>query len=318
MPNQIYVGTLNTAILTGILASLSNQSDESSSSSNSSSSEAQPPKLPNRFIATARRPESLKRIEAAVAQYKRDVTTLQDNLEAVKQADVVLLGCKPYMFKDILGAEGMKDALAGKMLISILAGVTARQLEEFVYGSVSEKTPEKEGRCRMVIALPNTASAVRESMTVIANPSPPMAAEQTALVQWIFERIGRVQMVAPNLMDVSTALCGSGPAFMALVMESLIAGAVSMGLPRDQAQQMAAQTMRGTTGLVLAGEHPAILRDKVTTPGGCTIGGLLVLEEGAVRGTIAKAVREATVVVGQLGKGVQGANGTRLVRTLDT
>lgn len=112
-------------------------------------------------------------------------------------------------------------------------------------------------------------------------------------------------------MDVSTALCGSGPAFFALMLEAAIDGAVAMGLPRAEAQRMAAQTMKGAAGLVLAGEHPAILKDKVSTPGGCTIGGLLVLEEGSVRGTVAKAVREATCVASQLGKGVQGVNGTR-------
>lgn len=84
-----------------------------------------------------------------------------------------------------------------------------------------------------------------------------------------------------------------------------------MGLPREEAYTMAAQTMRGTTGLVLQGEHPAILKDKVSTPGGCTIGGLLVLEEGSLKGTVAKAVREATVVASQLGQGKAGVNGTK-------
>ncbi|KAH0556390.1 Pyrroline-5-carboxylate reductase [Trichoglossum hirsutum] len=112
-------------------------------------------------------------------------------------------------------------------------------------------------------------------------------------------------------MDASTALCGSGPAFFALILEAIADGAVAMGLPRAEAQLMAAQTMKGTAGMVLGGEHPALVREKVGTPGGCTIGGLLVLEEGRVRGTVARAVREATVVAGQLGRGVQGVNGTR-------
>jgi pyrroline-5-carboxylate reductase len=292
----------------------------SRSSSDPSESDNAPSRLPTNFITTIRRPESAKRIKETLKQYDANVKVLEnDNLTGVKEADIILLGCKPYMFKDILSAPGIKEALSGKLLISILAGVTAHQIEDHLYGSISEKTPEEEGRCRIVIGLPNTASAVGESMTVVASPaapSKPLSTEQTKLVSWIFERIGKVQQVAPNLMDVSTALCGSGPAFMALILEGLITGAVAMGLPRDQAQVMAAQTMRGTTGLVLNGEHPSILKDKVTTPGGCTIGGLLVLEEGAVRGTVAKAVREATVVVGQLGKGVQGANGTRLNRTV--
>jgi pyrroline-5-carboxylate reductase len=112
-------------------------------------------------------------------------------------------------------------------------------------------------------------------------------------------------------MDASTALCGSGPAFFALILEAAADGAVAMGIPRAEAQKMAAQTMRGAAGLVLAGEHPAVLRDKVSTPGGCTIGGLLVLEEGSVRGTVSRAVREATVVASQLGAGVKNVNGTR-------
>ena len=100
---------------------------------------------------------------------------------------------------------------------------------------------------------------------------------------------------------------------MALVLEAMADGAVAMGLPRAEAQTMAAYTMRGTAALVLSGEHPAVLKDKVSSPGGCTIGGLMVLEEGAVRGKIARAVREATVVASQLGKGVTGVNGTRFI-----
>lgn len=231
---------------------------------------------------------------------------INDNLKAVQEADVVLLGCKPQMFKDVLGAPGMKEALAGKLLISILAGVTGPQIEKFLY---PQETPAAS--CRVVRAMPNTASAVRQSMTVIATSTPPLPHEQQSLVTWIFSRIGKVVHLPPASMDASTALCGSGPAFMALILEALADGGVAMGLPRAEAQMMSAQVMAGTAGLVAAGEHPAILRDKVSTPGGCTIGGLLTLEEGRVRGSVARAVREATVVASQLGKGVVGVNGTR-------
>jgi len=197
--------------------------------------------------------------------------------------------------------------LEGKLLISICAGVPVPQIEKALYGN----SDPVEGGCRIVRAMPNTASQIRESMTVIATPEPPLAPQASALVTWIFKRIGDVVYLPASTMDASTALCGSGPAFFALMLEATIDGAVAMGLPRAEAQRMAAQTMRGAAGLVLSGEHPALLRDKVTTPGGCTIGGLLVLEEGRVRGTVARAVREATVVASQLGKGVQGVNGTR-------
>lgn len=231
-----------------------------------------------------------------------------DNIKGVKEADVIILGCKPQMVKDILEVDGMREALRGKLLISILAGVPVEQIHEILYGDVKMSIDD---RCRIVRVMPNTASLVRESMTVIATTTPPLPPELNSLVTWIFLRIGKVVHLPPSLMDASTALCGSGPAFMALVLEAIADGAVAMGLPRAEAQLMAAQTMRGTAALVQNGEHPALVREKVSTPGGCTIGGLLVLEEGRVRGTVARAVREATVVASQLGKGVQGVNGTR-------
>lgn len=233
----------------------------------------------------------------------------------MREADVVLLGAKPYNFAIALQEEGIREALAGKLLISILAGVPVAQIEDTIYGPGSSKTlpadPAADGRCRIVRVMPNTAALVRESMTVVATSNPPLPKDLNALVTWMFTRIGRVVHMPPAQMDVCTALCGSGPATFALVLEAMADGAVAMGLPRAEAQLMAAQTMRGCSGLVLNGEHPAILREKVSTPGGCTIGGLLVLEEGTVRGTVARSVREATVVASQLGKGVQGVNGTR-------
>ena len=221
----------------------------------------------------------------------------------------MLLACKPYNLSAVLHEEGIREALAGKLLISILAGVSVSQIEKTIYNGGS--LFEGGTRCRIVRVMPNTASLIRESMTVIATSDPPLPQSLEALVSWIFTRIGRVVHLPAASMDASTALCGSGPAFYALVLEAMADGAVAMGLPRAEAQLMAAQTMRGTAGLVLNGEHPAMVREKVSTPGGCTIGGLLVLEEGSLRGTVARSVREATVVASQLGKGKQGVNGTR-------
>ncbi|KAL9061599.1 MAG: hypothetical protein Q9162_000131 [Coniocarpon cinnabarinum] len=302
-------GTLGIAILSGILDSL--QSSQTKAGTNADTRPV-PPRLPARFVGCVRRNVSAERIRRELQPYLSRLEVLvENNLTGVQMADIIILGCKPQMFRDILDAPGIKEALAGKILISILAGVTVHQIEEHLYGSISDAEPTSQGRCRIIRVMPNTAASVRESMTVIANPVPPLPEPEQALITWIFSQIGRVTQLPPNTLDASTALCGSGPAFMALVLEAIADGAVAMGLPRAEAQTMAAQTMRGTTGMVLKGEHPAILRDKVSTPGGCTIGGLLVLEEGRVRGTVARAVREATVVASQLGKGVQGVNGTR-------
>ncbi|KAF2736190.1 pyrroline-5-carboxylate reductase [Polyplosphaeria fusca] len=305
-------GTMGIAILGGVMGSLADHRMRSNlpspSPSGTSTPAIEPPEsLPSKFIACDSRREAEKQVKAALGHWNFPLTTLTNqNIKGAQAADLVLLACKPQGFKDILGEEGMREALKGKLLVSILAGVTGSQIEEFMY---PEGVPE--GACRIVRVMPNTASFVRESMSVIATSTPPLSDHQHRLVTWIFNSIGRTVSLPPSSMDACTALCGSGPAFFALMLEAVADGAVAMGLPRAEAQIMAAQTMRGTTGLVLNGEHPAILRDKVSTPGGCTIGGLLVLEEGTVRGTIAKAVREATVVASQLGQGVQGVNGTR-------
>lgn len=309
-------GTLGIAILSGILSSISHHPStapspaypDSGTATPTTESSPTPPRTPSRFIGCVRRPESAKRIRNAVSAFSASehVTILQnDNVKGVEQADVVILGCKPYMVADILAEPGMHKALEGKLLISILAGVTGKQIED-ILTSEPQSNPT-----RVIRVMPNTAAVVRESMTVIATPTPPLPQPLSQLVEWIFTRVGRVVHLPPSNMDISTALCGSGPAFLALMLESLADGAVAMGLPRAEAQLMAAQTMRGTAGMVLSGEHPALIREKVSTPGGCTIGGLLVLEEGRVRGTIARGVREATVVASELGKGGVGVNGTR-------
>ena len=252
------------------------------------------------------------RIRNTLASLGDSIGILEDeNLLGVQKADVILLGCKPYNLKSILSEPGMQEALRGKLLISILAGVPVSQIEETLYPHGSGEIMESEQRCKIVRVMPNTASILRESMTVIATCTPPLPHHLDSLVTWMFTRIGQVKHINPALMDVCTALCGSGPAFFSLFMEAIADGAVAMGLPRKEALFMAAQTMKGTAAMILEGEHPAILRDKVSTPGGCTIGGLLVLEEGSLRGTAARGLREATVVASQLGKGVQGVNGTR-------
>ncbi|KAK4169306.1 putative pyrroline-5-carboxylate reductase [Cladorrhinum sp. PSN259] len=293
-------GTMGIAILSGILAS---------TSSSTPSSSDQPARIPTKFYACVKRPQTAEKLKATFSSYESKVfPTAAANVPSAQASDIVLLACKPYMVKDVLSEPGMAAALNGKLLISILAGVTEVQLKNYL-AEANGGVPLDS--TRIMRAMPNTASLIRESMTVIGVTTPPLASEDLELATWIFKQIGEVVHLPPSNMDVSTSLCGSGPAFFALVLEAAADGAVAMGLPRAEAIKMAAQTMKGAAGLVLNGDHPALLRDKVSTPGGCTIGGLLVLEEGRVRGAVSRAVREATVVASQLGQGVQGVNGTR-------
>ncbi|KAI8941987.1 hypothetical protein NX059_000097 [Plenodomus lindquistii] len=290
-------GTMGIAIMGGVMSSLASAKTRATLSPSSSSTKPTPNL--SSFVACDQWSGAESAVRKALGHYSFPLQTLTNqNLKGVQQADIILLSCKPHGYKTILGEEGMLDALKGKVLVSILAGVTQQQLEGFLY---PEGTDKVENPCRVVRVMPNTASFVGESMSVIQTSDPPLSETQAELVQFVFSSIGRVVSLPPANMDASTALCGSGPAFFALILEAAADGAVAMGLPRAEAQMMAAQTMRGTTGLVLNGEHPAVLKDKVSTPGGCTIGGLMSLEEDGVRGAVAKAIREATVVASRLG-----------------
>lgn len=303
---------MGTAILSGIFDSLSPSDTPDHAKALEPTDSSAPAKLPTRFSACVTKAESGQRIKKELEKYTTPITIHENNnLQAVQDADIILLGCKPHVAERILGNDAIRTALKGKLLISILAGMTETQLAGILYPE-GAPTPPSFDACKIVRAMPNMAATVRESMTVISTPSPPHPSETLKMIDWIFTRIGRIVHLPPANMDACTALCGSGPGFVAIMLESMVAGAVAMGVPREEAYMMAAQTMRGTTGLVLqGGEHPAMVRDKVMTPGGCTIGGMLVLEEGGLRGTIARAVREATVVAGKLGEGKEGVNGTR-------
>lgn len=191
------------AVLTGILSSISEPSE----------SEEKPSfQTPTKFIACIRSERSAARIRSAVEPYpKYPVKILQnENVKGVEEADVIILGCKPYMLNDVLNVPGMRNALRGKLLISVLAGVTAKQIEE----TLDFDTLDPE-RCTVVRAMPNTAAMVREAMTTISIPSPPLPKDWDGLVSWIFTRIGKIALLPPTQIDVVTALAGSGPAFAA-------------------------------------------------------------------------------------------------------
>ena len=277
---------------------------------------------PYRFILNCSSQSSCDRLTKDFVDGRKQKTmgqikVIQGRTQAVCAAsDFIMLGCKPYMVAKILGQPGMKEALHGKVLISICAGVTNEDLEKAIYGDYNA---DDNSRCRIVRVMPNTAAKINESMTVIATPPKGIPFEEMDVVEFLFGCIGQVAELPADKMDAATALAGSGPAFYLLMLEGMIDGAVAMGIPRPQATLMAAQTMKGAALGVMGGEftedetyagtHPAIMRDQVTTPGGCTMGGLMVLEEEGVRGSIAKCIRRTTVVASKLGGGAKNVNG---------
>lgn len=305
-------GTLGSAILYGLLASLAENSS-SLQGSKSPSGKGVPNghekglQKPTHFIACVRTTKSVGRLEKGLAKLPHPVpvTILQgENVRAVQAADTVLLGCQPQDLESCLGSPAIMKALRGKLLISILAGVTISQIQDILSPSSSPKTngfTPVLAPSIIVRAMPNTACFVRASTTVITS-TPTATPSALRLVDYLFNAIGTVTHIADAQFDVCTALCGSTPAFFALFLESLLDGAVALGLKRSEAQIMAAETMKGAAMLVLGGESPETLKEKVATPGGSTIQGLLELERKALRGTVADALIKCTAAAGGLGE----------------
>ena len=208
------------------------------------------------------------------------ICAAETNARAAGAASVVILCVKPADAAEAIAACG--EALAGSLLISIVAGWTTEKL--------SAAAPQ----ARVIRTMPNTAAFVGKSATAIARGSTATDADQK-ISEDIFSAVGKVFPVGENSLNAVTGLSGSGPAFIYLVMEALSDGGVEAGLPRPLAQQLAIETMAGAVEMASStGEHPAILREMVTSPGGTTIAGLAELEKTAVRAAFARAVCSAT------------------------
>jgi pyrroline-5-carboxylate reductase len=239
--------------------------------------------VPKQVSATVRHEE-----KAAALAKELGVHVSTDNRKAVRGADIILLGVKPQVVGDVLkeiAPELKNDAL----IISVAASVPTSYIEQ----RVGEKIA-------VVRAMPNTCSTVGCGMTGICRGAH-ATTEHLETAKALFDAVGRTVIVDEKNMDAVTGLSASGPAFVYIILESLAEAGVKVGLPRDVATLLASQTMKGAASVVLeTGDHPALLKDAVTTPAGCTIDGILELEEGKLRVTLIKAVVKATQRAGEL------------------
>jgi pyrroline-5-carboxylate reductase len=237
---------------------------------------------------------------AALAQ-KRGIGVGQDNREAARQADVIVLAVKPYLAGEVL--DEIREILRpSQLLISVAAGVPIEFLESHVARTKSGVKSAATSKQPIVRAMPNIAMTVHASATALcANAA--AGEEHRRVADQIFQSVGTVAWVSEDKMHAVTALSGSGPAYVYLILEGLTAGGVNMGLPHDIARGLAQQTLLGAAKLAQqSNEHPAALRDRVTTPGGTTIAGLAELESHGVRSALMKAVEAATIRSEQLSR----------------
>lgn len=240
---------------------------------------------PSEVVVTARRSEA-----AEALRQRHGVASTLDNVAACAGAEMVVLTVKPQRIGKVLQSPGVREALVGKTVISIAAGVTLAQLAGWLPDSA------------VIRAMPNTPCLINEGMTVLAR-GPKVGDAAVAATVRVFETVGRCVEVEGKLMDAVTSLGASGPAFVYVMIEAMADGGVMMGLPRNLALEIAAQVFQGAARMVLQTDrHPAALKDQVTTPAGCTIAGILTMEDGRIRSVLARTIQEAARVAGELGR----------------
>lgn len=224
---------------------------------------------------------------------KRNVSTLSDDLKhlkkieistdnkkAAQRAEVIIVAVKAADGKHVL--REISESVAGKIVISLMAAISIRSIQNILPHS------------KIVRAMPNIAATIGEAITAFA-PDQNLTKEDLDKVHMVFSTFGDSIQVPESLMDAVTALSGSGPAYIAVMIESMVSAGLKVGMPRDTAFKLATKTLTGTANLLSQkGMHPAELRDSVTTPAGTTIAGLYELEKGSFRTSIMNAVEAAT------------------------
>lgn len=234
-------------------------------------------------VATARRPERIEQLRLMGFE------ATSDNRYAVQSSDLVIISVKPYQFPEL--ARSIKGSVNGKPVVSIMAGVPLRLLQRVLQGA------------EVYRAMPNLNALVKMSSTGIAVPPEPRYKD---LVFNVFRCVGSTYEIPEKLIDAWTAVVGSGPAIIAEIVDALILGALAVGISRQTAYTAILEMLVGTAGYLRSNpEHPAVLRDEVTTPGGTTIRALKVIEGKGVKSAIIDAVEKATMRAKTLAKEVE-------------
>jgi pyrroline-5-carboxylate reductase len=239
---------------------------------------------PERILASDAKGERLDHLRKL-----RGIRTTHDNHELVRECDVIVLAVKPQVIDKVLSEVG-GQVRGDQLIVSVAAGVPIEAIEG--------RLPPGS---HVVRAMPNMPATVQAGATAVAGGAHASEAD-LRVARELFEAVGRVVTLDESLLDAVTGLSGSGPAYIMLIIEALADGGVKVGLHRDTALLLAAQTVFGSAKLLLeTGEHPGRLKDMVTSPGGTAIAGLHTLESGALRKTLIDAVEVATKRAAELG-----------------
>lgn len=221
---------------------------------------------------------SKEKLEILNKTYGVKVTT--SNIEVVQKSDIVVLSVKPQFYPQVI--KEIKNDVSNNTIIVVIAAGQKIDLIKQLF----------EREIKVVRAMPNTPALVGEGMAALC-PCPMILPDELDLICNIFNSFGKCEVITEKLMDAVTAVSGSSPAFVFMIIEAMADGAVLEGMPRDKAYKFAAQTVLGSAKMVLeTGKHPGELKDMVTSPAGTTIEGVNVLEKNGLRGTIIEAIHE--------------------------
>ncbi|OQE40377.1 hypothetical protein PENCOP_c006G01421 [Penicillium coprophilum] len=245
-----------------------------------------------RLICTVGTEPSQRRVEAAFSNHKSRVTvfTAEENVRAVQEADVVLLAFKPFKRADVFGVAGFKEALRDKLVLSIMAGITTNELRRLTIGE--DLGSHSSASLQSVRAMPNMAARIREAVTLYTS-SPTTTKENVEIASWVFGQVGEAHQIPEKSFDICAVLVGCAGSLLLLAIDGLLDAAVAEGVRRPEVQNLVVNSAIGMMKLVPAGDHPGVLREKIASPGGCSIRALLELEKLGVRSAFTSAILAA-------------------------
>ncbi|KAL4967064.1 Aldehyde/histidinol dehydrogenase [Aspergillus stella-maris] len=244
------------------------------------------------LIATVGTESSKSRIQDALLAHGSQLTvyTQDNNTRAVEEADVVILAVKPFKRASVFSAPGFREAISGKLVLSIMAGITTNELKRLTFGDhgPSEKPPTFQA----VRSMPNMAARIREAVTLYTGSAETTEAN-LQIASWVFSQVGEAHRIPEASFDICAVLVGCAGSLLLVAIDGLLDAAVAEGVRRPEVQNLVVNSAIGMMKLVPAGDHPGVLREKIASPGGCSIRALLELEKLGARAAFTSAILAA-------------------------
>lgn len=245
-----------------------------------------------RFIACTNSEESARALETSFIGHGCSLSIrYRQNIEVIKEADVIVLGFKPYLAKKILDDPGVRRNVSGKLVVSLLAGLSAQDIRNCILDCEGMSGSSEFWVAK---AIPNLAARYRLSMTIIEQPPTQFPSRHLDFLNWMFGLVGKIKFLNDSLVDVGSVLVTTCLASLTVPLDGILDGAVVEGFKRQDALDLAAQSVVCLGSLLSHGTHPAPLREQISSPKGCTIQSLVAVERGGARATFTNALLQGT------------------------